>query len=166
MAGKIITPAQAMLLPDCCFGQRFPVCVCPESKGEIPGWDISEVALPEVFVIWEMHVHVNSAAVGYSIYRLAIGDFLPTTVAEMSGLEPLFMGMGRQGPDPRIIRQNIQANVHLNRLRLLRQASGRRFVAEATSKGIDELLLYITLVVSSVPKEVPAWLSSGQGNSL
>ncbi len=151
-----------MQLPDHCFGRRFPVCLCPSSSSDVPGWDISEIALPETCVIWDLVMWVELVTVALTSFRLALGDQLPTTTAQMDALDPLFPGLGHQGAEPRQVLFGA-ANVPIvSMLRLPVRSGGRRPVAEVIVAGPDPGYLDVILVVSSIPTEVPDWLISGR----
>lgn len=151
---------QIMQLPDCCFGRRFTVSCSPPVAGPAAVWDISEVALPEVFVIWELSIVPSMANLETCWFRLALGDQLPANAAQMLALPPLFMGMGLPGPEPRQISLGWSNYIHLSRLKVPVSAMGRRLVVEAFPTvgvvGTGE----VSIVVSSIPREVPDCLLS------
>ncbi|MBA7681717.1 hypothetical protein ES703_90057 [subsurface metagenome] len=149
-----------MQLPDNCFGRRFPVCVCVFDTDETPRWDISEIALPEKCVIWGFTSWMDEADYHVDSFRLALGDQLPTTVAMMDALEPLFYGLGRQGPEPRYIVAHVNYPPIVYNLRLPVAAAGRRVILEARSNVEQALAFQVVLVVSSIPTEVPDCLLS------
>lgn len=151
---------QIMQLPDHCFGRRWPIGVNAYSSATTEGWDISEVALPEQCVIWEL-----SGWIGYSLqqietFRLALGDQLPTTTAEMDRLEPLFNGLGRTEAGPRRIEAGRLTTFFIMNLRMPVMSSGRRLVLEVVSSGTGVGRLQVAVVVSSIPREVPDCLLS------
>lgn len=151
---------QIMQLPDYLFGRRFLVSCSLDMKKAMMEWDISEVALPEMCVIWELYItglHIYSTGIEL---RIALGDQLPTAVAEMDRLEPLFMGFGFQGPDPRVLNVHERARIALTRLRMPVAANGRRLVIEGVTSETDNGTIFVGIVVSGVPKEIPDWLVS------
>lgn len=154
-----------MQLPDCCFGRRFPVCLCAKSISGAVHWDISEVALPERCVIWSFNAWSGFAYYSIDFFRLALGDHLPTTTAEMDTLEPLFHGFGFQGAEPRNIPGGLYLRLAISDLRMPIFTSGLRPVLEVKSTTGANCLLQVVLIVSSLPTEVPDWLISGPGRS-
>lgn len=152
---------QIMQLPDCCFGRRFLISCFAFVAEQGLAWDISEVAFPERAVIWSMtYYSVVRGAIALQT-RLALGDQLPTTAAMMTALDPLFMGLGAQGADPRVISMPYYGVVICTNMRHLVEARGRRLVLEVNStvSGVDDT--QVILSVSSIPTEVPDWLNSG-----
>ncbi len=155
-----------MQLPDCCFGRRFIISCTSLALAGTARWDISEVAFPESAVIWEVLAWGNGGYPDIHSIRLAIGDQLPTAVAMMDGLEPLFQGLGRQGISPRVIIGSIEGFLALRRLKMPLSAAGRRLVLEVQAAVEKDAEYTVCLTVSSMPKEVPDWLFSGQVRSL
>lgn len=149
-----------MQLPDHCFGSRFEVCLFASAVTGTNGWDISGVTLPERCVIWECLAYPSRVGAGVDYYRLALGDILPTTVAEMDALEPLFMGLGVQGPDPRLIPVTYFGSSHFNRIKMPVMAAGRRVVLEVRAVNVAPQSMQVVLTVSSIPMEVPDCLVS------
>ena len=151
---------QIMQLPDHLFGRRFLVsCSLSLGVGET-NWDISEVALPETCVIWELHIESIGIYSEILTLRIALGDQLPTVVAEMNRLDPLFMGLGLQGPEPRSFYLPQKTRVHFSRLRMPVAAAGRRLVIEGVTPDAVTGVVFVGIVVSGGPKEVPDWLYS------
>lgn len=149
-----------MRLPEFVFGRRFVVSCVPISPIEGYGWDISEVALPETCVIWELVIQPLGLITGDERLRIALGVQLPTSHAQFMLLEPLFNGLGYQGPGPRGIASNRYFGIALRMLRLQVHAAGRKLVCEMGPGAAAEMSMNVMIVVSSVPKEVPDWLFS------
>lgn len=150
-----------MQLPDCCFGQRYAVSCYQVSLGPAPDWDISEVALPEKCVLWELIFYSVYAGLPAMWFRLALGDQLPTGTGQMDGLSPLIMGLGMQGPAPRRILFSLSGSAVRMKMRKLIETSGRRLVLEVACGGPGSTSIQVCIVVSSIPTEVPDWLCSG-----
>jgi len=151
---------QIMQLPDNLFGRRFGVFVALETESGVTEWDISELSLPNRCVIWELVYSPIKSPAYLETFRLAWGDQLPTTTAEMDLLEPAFHGLGLQGAEPRTITVDIDVLVHLDRLRMPVETAGRRLVLEAAPAADKSGKIQVGIVVSSVPTEVPDWLIS------
>jgi len=152
-------PADKVLqLPRHLFGRRYAVSCTQRSVNDIRVWDISELAFPEVAVIWEVSVWCDRAAANVTRLRLALGDQLPTTTAMMDALEPVLPGLGGQGADPRIISMCSFAPFHIVWLKMRLATAGRRLVMEiecsaATSRGVTA-----TVVCSGWCREIPEWM--------
>lgn len=150
-----------MQLPDCCFGRRFLVSVTPTTPSGGTGWDISEIALPERFVIWEFFSWWSSVELVFFSWRLALGDMLPSTTAEMDDLQPLFPGLGLQGAEPRTLIPPPSLFFMRWQLRVPVQAAGRRLIMELSAVATKTGIVTAGIIVSSLPTEVPDWLCSG-----
>ena len=157
---------QVMQLPDECFGRRFMVSCNLQLFAATRAWDISEVALPEACVIWELYIESIGIYSEEITVRIALGDQLPAVVAVFNALDPLFMGFGAQGPEPRGLYIPVHGRIHINRLRMPVAAAGRRMVIEALTPEAVKGGIFVGIVVSGIPKEVPDWLISGNRRSL
>lgn len=155
-----------MQLPDWCFGRRFPISVAARSVNGAIAWDISEVALPERCVVWEFIAWESYIEHVANYFRLAIGDQLPTAVAMMNALDPLFMGLGDQGAEPRQIRCPMSGNISFRRLRTPIETGNKRLIIEVVAQAAQSSWTSVVIVVSSVPREVPDWLISGRAAGL
>lgn len=151
---------QVLELPDHLFGRRYLVSCSVVGGDGAAAWDIAEIAFPEKAVIWEVRAWSSSAGVDIGSIRLALGDQLPTSVAMVTALEPLLPGLGVQGADPRAINPGVDGGFDLNRIRIPIAASGRRLVLEVTGATGKTPLVTVGVIVSSVPKEIPAWVNS------
>lgn len=149
-----------MQLPDHCFGRRWAVSVAQANEASQTNYDISEVALPDVGVMWEVGIYGFGAIGQLCTIRLAIGDQLPAAAAEMDRLEPLIMGLGFQGADPRRIRLQWATPMVAVDLRMPIQAQGRRLVMEVVTDAGQVMDVICVIVVSGVPTEVPNCLLS------
>lgn len=127
----------------------------------VQSWDIAEIAFPEKAVIWELTVEIVGAFEPGDNFRIALGDQLPTTEAQMDALEPLFPGTGQQGPEPRRMLMQLYTGTSMRQLKMPIQASGRRMIVEVTPVGAAEKPVVVKIIVSSLPTEVPNWLISG-----
>lgn len=151
---------QILMLPDHCLSRRYSVFCELDVAGGETHWDISELALPDRAIIHELYILGGGAFSKWASCRLALGDQLPTATAMMDGLEPLFAGLGVQGPEPRGFQVATMAVMHLNRLKMYVPAQGRRLVLESVTTTGHVLTVRVAVVVSAVPREVPDCLLS------
>jgi len=151
---------QILMLPDYCLSRRYGVFCELVTVAEDTVWDISEVALPDRAIVHEFVMSGTGLLNKEADIRVALSDQIPTSTVMMDRLEPLFMGMGRQGADPRRIHVSQGMNFHLDRLKMYLPAQGRRLVLEATAGAGVTLGVQIGVVVSAVPTEVPDCLLS------
>lgn len=152
-------------LPDHCLSRRFSVFVTIQTVGDSTQWDISELALPDKTIIHEFAFWGAGTLGQYTDIRLALGDQLPTATTEMDTLDPLFHGLGVQGPEPRTLLTMVGVFIHFNRLKMYVPAQGRRLILETVTKAGTTPSVSVGIVVSSVPTEVPDWLISGPDKS-
>lgn len=151
---------EILQLPDCMFGQRFPIfCSIDEQSGSAT-WDISEVALPEKCVVWFFSLQSWSNATTTPTIRLALGDQIPTSAAMMTALEPLMMGLGLQGAEPRDLMCPLATYELRLPMKKVIEPSGRRLVLEVTGQVLKHTEVRVALIVSGIPREVPDWLNS------
>ena len=149
-----------MQLPDWCFGRKFVVSCCVHAGAGATDWDISEITLPENFVVWQIKIMQFAVVDTVSSIRIALGDQLPTAAKMMDALEPLIYGLGLQGAEPRQIDVSPRSTLFSLDLRLPIAAQGKRLILEATGAPASSNYTTIAVVISSLPKEVPDWLLS------
>ncbi len=148
-----------MQLPDCCFGRRWPVVfggviTAPTSTV----YYISELALPERCVLWELGVGSEGVTTKLRMltnYSFKVGDQLPATAAEFVAMEDMFPGCDEVLNGARIMRDGVV----LRRLRVPIASAGRRVVLRVGVPGDENTFFVVGLVFSSFPTEVPDWLS-------
>ena len=160
-------PCERILrLPDWCFGRRYLVSCSVVAGAAAPAWDISELSFPEHVCIWEISAYSDALSVDLLSFRMALGKQLPTSTAMMDANEPLFNGLGAQGPGPRAITMPYVGDMRWNMLRFCILTANRRLILEATGAEAKTPTVTIGVTVSSVPKEVPDWLISAQAINL
>lgn len=147
-----------MVLPDWCFGRQYAVCVTTRGGVGATVWDISELAFPDVGVIWQVSIFATYWTFAVDYCRLALGDQLPATTADMDRLEPLIHGLGAQGAEPREINLYVGVGPWVLPLRQPVQFQGKRLIVEARATAGKYAWTHVIVVVSSMPKEVPDWL--------
>ena len=150
-----------MQLPDCAFGRRFVISMTVFAETGGTAWDISEIALPERCVIWEMTSQTHTTLINVDSFRLALGQVKPATVAEFNELEPLINGLGKPGPEPRQIIHNGYTTLQIRHLKMNIESKGQKTVLEMTAIDATSAMLMIMMVISGVPREVPDWMISG-----
>jgi len=153
--------SKIMQLPDEAFGRRFLISCMKKVSAQTTVWDISELGFPEICVIWEMQLLTWEAEASRTEFRVALGDHLPTTTAEVDVLEPVFPGLGLTGAEPRVITSKEWTGIVTRKLKLPIRTSGRRLVVEFTNTWTQTTVMTCILTVSSIPKDIPSWFSSG-----
>lgn len=153
------TPDEILCLPDFCFGRQFPIfSSCVLDNGT---WvaDISEAAFPDPCVLWEVNVSVWRAAGATVWVRMALADRLPVDEAEFMTLEPFLHGFGNQGAEPRKVVTYLYPGAMGFGCKTFLRTSGRKLCLCASGAAGSYSYVYVTAVVSVVPREVPDWLS-------
>ncbi|GAH67398.1 unnamed protein product, partial [marine sediment metagenome] len=118
------------------------------------------LALPDRAIIHEFSLAVTGLVDQINTVRLALGDRLPADSVEFATLEPLFHGMGEQGPEPRFLTVSAGLTFHLNRLKMYLPAQGRRMVMQVSAPADQIAVTMAAIVVSAIPTEVPDCLLS------
>ncbi len=146
-----------MQLPDSMFGRRWPIMFADNIDTTVRSFYISEIALPEMFVIWEVFGWVP--AIGGVIptplnifFSFKLGDQLPTELT-YGAMEPLFRGVNNIIIGERAFLP-FSGVLHL---RQPVQSSGRRICFRAYNAMAGSMNFQTGIVISSVPTEVPDW---------
>lgn len=150
-----------MQLPDCAFGERWPIILQGAGSTGIPVYRISMGALPEWTVIWEIWGSTCATVGSWCRFRFRLGDQLPTTEAQFQGMDALFRGFEDYVGLGSAIMFNPVNPPTLRRLRVPVHAAGRRLVMGFDVTSAIAQPICAGLVISSIPKEVPDWLISG-----
>lgn len=153
---------QIMQLPDCAFGQRFPVFVSQSVTGENTAWDMSELSIPSRVVLWSVDVVIVESSSALTWYRLGLGDMKPVSLAEMDGSKDLLMGYGREGSRPRRVYGLHAGGFVSHKLRQYKEPQGRKLIIEVHSTADKTMAVRAGVIVSTIPREVPDWLISGR----
>ena len=154
-----------MQLPDECFGSRWPIFFAGGVAAANTGYYISEMALPERCVIWELFIHLTSQG-GMAIenwdmdFIYKLGDQLPTA-ANLAAMETLFKGVDFI----QAAEKTLRPFSGVLRMRMPVASSGRRICLAARNNDTEYVTGHTGLVISSVPTEVPDCLFSGKDKS-
>ena len=151
-----------MQLPDHCFGRKFVVSCAIRVVPEATVWDISEIALPNVFVLWQLQIYPYGFTTADSRLRIALGDKLPTSETTMNGYIPLISDLGMGGTKPRRIYLFQRTGTFILFMRMPISAQGKRLVIEGHAEADANANVSVQIVVSAIPKEIPEWLLSGR----
>lgn len=149
-----------MQLPDHCFGRRWPIGLQATLLNAEPVFDISEFALPERCVIWEVVLVGRIAAFASVELCLALGDQLPPDDAAFAVLELVFGGVESAAGVRGAIETPTLSIHQVTKLRVPLQTSGRRFVGRFIRREAMVAAADVIIVVSSIPREVPDCLLS------
>jgi len=85
---------QILQLPDHCFGRRFPVGVAGNPFAQTISYEISDIALPEVCVLWELAFWSWSTDAQLISVVLKLGDQIPANAAQFDALEDFVRAVG------------------------------------------------------------------------
>ena len=155
-----------MQLPDWCFGRRWMVGVGAFSNAITTVYDISEAGLPERIVIWEIGILFCCDVGTVSFVSLALGDQLPTTDTKFFANQRLFKDIGRLEGSERVLSVCGVGSFCIRNIKKPVETGGRRLIGRFLNTVAKTMLVDVIINFSSLPKEVPDWLSSGQGRGL
>jgi len=151
---------QLMMLPDHCFGRRWPIGLSVLGATVLPKFDVAEMALPEKCVIWELAAFYHTTGLDEAEFDIRLGDVLPTTWAEFIGYERLFKGVRGLIAPGGLIYVTSMTSVNWQNFKMPVQAAGRRLVIGVDAGVAVGHAVQVTLTVSSIPREVPDCLLS------
>lgn len=155
-----------MQLPDECFGRRWVVGVGVELTGANSAFDISEFALPDVFVLWEVVMVAIGTFAESAHIALALGDSLPTTETAFDGLEIVLPGIVNAEGELGEVEVLPFAPTYIRSMRMPVTANGRRLILKGVRDVGAVVGVTAVLTISSIPSEVPSWLNSAHLNNL
>lgn len=155
-----------MQLPDCAFGRRFLVSCEVKGYGAAVKFDMAEIPFPDRMVIWQVSIEAYYMSDLESYIRLALGEQIVTSEAMFMLLDPLIYGYGYQGPEPRIISFFTNYGQTSLLLRMPIETKGQRLLMMSSSEDTKHAKCRVSVVVSSIPKEVPEWLISDRAGLL
>jgi len=153
---------KVMQLPDWCFGRQWPILstniVAPTAKKQ---WMVNK-GVPNKMVLWEIRVFGSMGDITTSWYKLAIGPHKPASSAEFDTFERLFTGdMDLPEEESAIPVAKYQSTVIPMRRPIA--MNGKRFCIQMENNHASVgMRLCFVFTISSIPKEVPDWLFSGQ----
>lgn len=147
-----------MQLPDHVFGRRFPITCRVRALNTANHFDISEVALPERSVLWQLIVDPQLAPSDGCYIAMALGEQLPTTLAQFNLLPPLIYGYGGLPPEPRTFRFAAAAQILVMDLKIPILGPSKRLVVMGYGATGETMAARVTIVVSSIPNSIPDWM--------
>ena len=150
-----VNESEILQLPDHVFGARFVVACELRVGGDSIEWEMSEIALPEKFVLWQLSIMWQHWSIASSYLRIGMGDQLPTATVMMDTCEPLVPGLGEAGTYPRGLHGYQYTGHERINMRMARHAMGRRMVIEVNSAAAATSNVRVAAVVSSIPDMVP-----------
>ena len=148
---------QLLELPDHLFGRRHVVGCFSTITGGVTVFDISETALPEKAVIWEVNIHTTGPSSSIGSVSLALGDHLPVADAEFNAFEQLLPDVGFVAGTRRDIYVCDTCCFALKNIKVGISSTGRRLVMRYNQIVGETYLARVELVVSSVPRSLPEW---------
>jgi len=159
MEPKKLSESDIMRMPDCWFGQRYPVSVGVYAEQAGISYALSNLPLPDMCMIWSITCIFARVSGALCYFSLKMGDYLPTTDAEFDALPDLLQGWGWEigGRDSCLLREEMAPYV-INMKKLVKP-QGLRLAARFNMVGTAYGTAILTAVVSSVPKDLPIWES-------
>jgi hypothetical protein len=152
---------QVMSLPDCVFGQRWFVGCFLTRTGTDDVYAISEENLPDICVVWGMLVTFHSSVnTDTGWIGLRMSDILPTTTDEFMGCERIFRGLSSPQTTIDVVISK-QDHIEMTNVRKLIRPQGRRLVVRVATSTSAMIIVNASILVSSIPREIPDWWVSG-----
>ena len=153
-----------MQLPDWCFGRKYAVAVETYATDNAYAFDISEIALPETTVLWQLSIFPILCSTEVEYIRIGLGQFMPATEVQFMEFEPLINGLGAQGRGPREIHLFQYYAKQIIQLRQPIETKARKLCLVAYAGVDNHCWVRVVIVISSIPREVPDWMFSGQAS--
>ena len=153
-----------MQLPDAAFGPRWPISLFAVSPAAGANFDIAGLGCGDVFVIWDLWIYCGSGASVSEWLRLTMGQGLPATAAENMVNEDLLPEFGFFSVDRYYLYVRSPVDLRWPQLRMPIALNGRRVILQVGGDGVGNVKVWCGLVVSALPKEVPAWVFSDMAN--
>lgn len=147
-------------LPEHFFGRKFPVSCATVMFDVAPAWAISQLALPERCVLWDLLFWEAWPEFYCTGWRVALGDQLPTVAAEFDVLEALLPRVGAERPGAYRLEAQVYSIIRLGPMKVPIAAAGRRLVCEFTGTEAKETQALVIGIFSSIPREIPDCLLS------
>ncbi len=147
-----------MQLPDHAFGRRWPVGLGFTLSGPGAKFDISEAALPDRMVVWGVNITAEGAGTATNHMKLAMAQKIPASEAELSASDLVFSGITSTDGGIGEFEATPAGGPMLDNLRMPVAAQGRRLIGQCKRHVGASVGGTITLIISSVPTEVPDWL--------
>lgn len=149
-----------MQLPDFVFGQRWLVGITVYAQGGAVYYRVSDLALPEVCVIWEVMIGMFGVAGDMMNCELKLGDQQPANAMEFAALDRLLPGIRMEAGAMSEFYLGVGDRVSLAKVRMPVRTAGRRLVVGINLAGAANVSGQVVVVVSALPVEVPDWLVS------
>ena len=149
-----------MQLPDCCFGRRWLVSCAEYSVADTDVFAIVKTGVPDRAVIWELCVSVYFSMTMSVIIEFAWADTLPTTGAQWSALQKMFPCQGVQDGVDFNLFGGAGGDLVFRRLKVVSPASSLKPCVRIDGLTTPVKGVCASLIVSSIPKEVPDCLFS------
>ncbi|KPK74927.1 MAG: hypothetical protein AMJ79_12805, partial [Phycisphaerae bacterium SM23_30] len=119
------------------------------------GYEISEYALPDKTVIWELIITINNNYAAYGYVTIALGDQLPGGAAEFNALTRVFPGCENELGEKGVITVVGMSMIQIRNIRKLIKPQGNRFVLRYYNPAAGNRIVTVGLVISSIPYEIP-----------
>lgn len=146
---------QIMQLPDWCFGSRWPIGLGIETSAPAAFFAISDAALPEWCVIWELRGLCEGVEDTTIEFTYALHDALPATGAIFDSGELLFPHLvTRTGRRSAIMVAGGNSDMRIT-MRQPVHAIGRRLCCRFQRKNLTPLGGETQIIISAVPRSVP-----------
>jgi len=155
-----------MRLPDWCFGRRWWVGEYMGSANGTVHYRLGQEELPDKFVLWGLLIFCRAPSC-LEAMRLTIrlGDHTPANMDDANTMERLLKGISIQTIGYELYPES-NGVTWINCERQLIESAGRKLAIVSNGDQAIAYEMTVGVLISSLPKEVPDWLISGQGQNL
>lgn len=155
-----------LMLPDWVFGRRWPLADARMISATSWEYRLMDLGLPERCVIWEVCVGPVYTASIYGSFCFKLCDQAPANQAAMEALESVFPACWDINGVQSCLTGPSTGPVAVRRLKVGLEVGGRRLVVGTYNSTGSSRVFVWSIVVSSVPTEVPDCLVSGMDSVL
>lgn len=155
-----------MQLPDWCFGRKWPVSVGYKTAAIGTYYDLSELGLPDKCVIWQVNWSFSSIGVLSVVTSLALANEIPADTNEYNQKSQLLADMGISVELRRDVTISSYGGGKTIDIRMPLETAGKRLLGRFNWGQAITGMMMISMVISSIPKEVPDWVFSGRAGVL
>jgi len=144
-----------MMLPDYLFGRRWVMTNVSAGTAVAPSFKKNRCMLPEYAVLWEICIISDNIVGGHGMIGIRLGDQVPANLAEFERLEEIFPCCDCESNGKSRFNPMQGSAIHLTRLKMAFHTMGRTVVTMHRAGPGLSLETSVSMVWSSLPKEIP-----------
>jgi len=153
------TRDQVMTLPDYAFGEKRIICADFFVPNATYTAFLCPMVLPSRLIVWEIMITPRGFGASGDWVRIVLSTKIPGTIAECLACAPLIPGLGAPENGPGCIDvADTTDTIHIN-LRQMVEAQGNRLCVVSQNAAAAGVYMFVTVLISTVPSEIPDWLA-------